>query len=104
MLICFGLNPSLLEPAWLWIDAICINQADTIEKGIQVYQMDQIYINATIVTVWLGRGSQEVSDALVRIQDPGFLQQLSINIPIPGMIPKPDDPLWQGLRTFFSHR
>ena len=39
----------------LWIDAICINQADTEEKSYQVAMMDQIYNKANSVIVWLGR-------------------------------------------------
>ncbi|KAF8850974.1 heterokaryon incompatibility, partial [Acephala macrosclerotiorum] len=35
----------------LWIDAICINQKDDLEKSIQVTMMGQIYNSAAIVTV-----------------------------------------------------
>lgn len=38
----------------LWIDAICINQNDHVEKGSQVKLMKRIYGNATRVCVWLG--------------------------------------------------
>jgi hypothetical protein len=38
----------------LWVDAICINQADLGERGHQVQQMFQIYHNASKVIVWLG--------------------------------------------------
>ncbi|ROT34718.1 hypothetical protein SODALDRAFT_318178 [Sodiomyces alkalinus F11] len=37
-----------------WADAICINQADTIEKGQQVDLMGSIYDAARDVIVWLG--------------------------------------------------
>ncbi|KAF2865420.1 heterokaryon incompatibility protein-domain-containing protein, partial [Massariosphaeria phaeospora] len=37
-----------------WIDAICINQADTDEKNTQVPRMDAIYSSASHVWVWLG--------------------------------------------------
>jgi hypothetical protein len=39
---------------WLWIDAICINQSDDIEKASQVMQMWQIYSAASRVVVWMG--------------------------------------------------
>jgi hypothetical protein len=39
----------------LWIDAVCINQQDTSEKGHQVKQMRDIYQDAERVIVWLGR-------------------------------------------------
>jgi hypothetical protein len=35
----------------LWVDAICINQADDIERGHQVQYMGRIYNKATKVTV-----------------------------------------------------
>jgi hypothetical protein len=38
----------------IWIDAICINQADTTEKLYQVSRMEIIYSLATKVVVWLG--------------------------------------------------
>ncbi|KAF6819012.1 ankyrin and het domain protein [Colletotrichum plurivorum] len=42
-----------------WIDAICINQADTIERGIQVGIMDHIYKLASRVDIWLGSVAEE---------------------------------------------
>lgn len=38
----------------IWVDAICINQADLGERGHQVQKMFQIYHNASRVVVWLG--------------------------------------------------
>ncbi|KAL0936722.1 heterokaryon incompatibility protein [Colletotrichum truncatum] len=37
-----------------WVDAICINQKDTMERGIQVGIMDCIYKSAHRVDIWLG--------------------------------------------------
>lgn len=42
------------RPGLYWIDAICINQSDTAERGQQVQMMDQIYSSAVQVTIWLG--------------------------------------------------
>ncbi|KAF2855515.1 HET-domain-containing protein [Plenodomus tracheiphilus IPT5] len=39
----------------LWIDQLCINQADDVEKSIQVGLMSEIYKRATRVIVWLGQ-------------------------------------------------
>ncbi|KAH8711872.1 heterokaryon incompatibility protein-domain-containing protein, partial [Phaeosphaeriaceae sp. PMI808] len=39
----------------LWIDAICINQQDNKEKGIQVNIMRDIYKRAADVIIWLGQ-------------------------------------------------
>jgi hypothetical protein len=38
----------------LWVDAICINQADDAERGHQVAQMGMIYSQAFTVRIWLG--------------------------------------------------
>lgn len=38
----------------LWIDQLCINQADNTEKAVQVGLMSEIYKKATRVIVWLG--------------------------------------------------
>jgi hypothetical protein len=38
----------------LWIDAICINQNDVVEKSSQVLQMGEIYSQAIEVLLWLG--------------------------------------------------
>ncbi|KAF5250676.1 hypothetical protein FANTH_4119 [Fusarium anthophilum] len=48
----------------LWIDQICINQADNKEKGQQVAMMGSIYSSATQVLVWLGP-AQDDSDELM---------------------------------------
>ncbi|KAM5356486.1 hypothetical protein ACJ41O_003132 [Fusarium nematophilum] len=42
------------EQQYLWIDAICLNQKDEVEKSIQVPAMGEIYREAETVIVWLG--------------------------------------------------
>lgn len=42
------------ETCVLWIDAICINQEDNVEKSWQVKLMADIYRRAWLVLVWLG--------------------------------------------------
>lgn len=44
----------------LWIDALCINQADEVEKNEQVNLMGDIYSGAQQVLVWLGSPLQFV--------------------------------------------
>lgn len=38
----------------VWLDAICINQQDLVERGAQVAIMKDIYVSATRTLVWLG--------------------------------------------------
>lgn len=42
------------EPRTLWIDAICINQDDMVERSAEVCKMDSIYRRASQVIVWFG--------------------------------------------------
>ncbi|KAM7214711.1 Heterokaryon incompatibility protein (HET) domain containing protein [Rhypophila decipiens] len=39
----------------IWLDAVCINQADLAEKALQIPLMANIYRSASSVEVWLGR-------------------------------------------------
>jgi hypothetical protein len=41
-------------PRWIWVDGICINQADLRERSQQVQKMRLIYSQALVVTIWLG--------------------------------------------------
>ncbi|KAI0189064.1 heterokaryon incompatibility protein-domain-containing protein [Astrocystis sublimbata] len=54
------------KPRTLWADAICINQADAIEKGGQVLLMPHIYSKATRTLVWLGVAEDPVYGAVSR--------------------------------------
>ncbi|KAI1854535.1 hypothetical protein JX266_000653 [Neoarthrinium moseri] len=43
---------SLTDATYLWVDALCINQHDQIEKSIQVRRMKNIYQKASRVVAW----------------------------------------------------
>ncbi|KAE8414359.1 heterokaryon incompatibility protein-domain-containing protein, partial [Aspergillus pseudocaelatus] len=45
------------EPRILWIDAVCINQADVAERNAQVAMMQYIYRGAKTVVAWMGPAS-----------------------------------------------
>ncbi|KAK0099564.1 hypothetical protein ONS95_013540 [Cadophora gregata] len=49
----------------LWVDALCINQSDEVEKSHQVKHMRTVYENASAVCVWLGVAA-DGSDRLIR--------------------------------------
>ncbi|KAF2854498.1 HET-domain-containing protein [Plenodomus tracheiphilus IPT5] len=52
----------------LWIDAVCINQKDDLEKTAQVQLMRQVYSNATKTIAWLGDdASEDVAAAIESI-------------------------------------
>lgn len=52
----------------LWVDALCINQDDVVERGIQTTRMRGVYQHADSVAVWLGMeyGFSQGAVALVR--------------------------------------
>jgi Heterokaryon incompatibility protein (HET) len=53
---------------YLWIDQICIDQQNALEKSNQVAAMDEIYRGATRTLVWLGKEeAHEAMDELERI-------------------------------------
>jgi hypothetical protein len=41
---------------FIWIDAVCINQSNLVERAQQVSIMNTIYERATNTAAWLGRG------------------------------------------------
>lgn len=55
------LNNGALEdvPDYLWIDALCINQDDNLERGSQVSIMRDIYRQAEKVDIWLGEATED---------------------------------------------
>jgi hypothetical protein len=53
------------EPRTLWVDAICINQADLEERSQQVQIMRHIYSKAIRVVIWLGEESEESKEAIL---------------------------------------
>lgn len=58
----------------IWIDAICINQADIEERGSQVGIMGEIYSKAEQVLIWVGehyasgRAVQEMLDFVISLE------------------------------------
>lgn len=55
---------SRTSPRRLWVDAICINQDDLVEKSQQIPLMARIYRSAAQVRVWLGKGEDGGSRAV----------------------------------------
>jgi hypothetical protein len=60
----------------VWTDAVCINQADVIEKADQIRMMMLIYAKAFRVIVWLGEARDASEEALglikARASSPAF--------------------------------
>lgn len=50
----------------IWVDAICINQGDEVEKSEQVRQMPKIYGGCWQTLIWLGETEPDVPSCTVR--------------------------------------
>ncbi|KAL1857040.1 hypothetical protein Daus18300_010488 [Diaporthe australafricana] len=61
----------------MWIDAICIDQSNNIEKGPQVAMMGKLFECASRVVVWLGSEEDESGKAMERLSF--FGSQIDVN-------------------------
>ncbi|KAL2678513.1 hypothetical protein Neosp_009260 [[Neocosmospora] mangrovei] len=52
----------------LWVDAVCINQADNEEKAKQIRLMGDIYSQARRVLIYLGKGDPSVDEVMESIR------------------------------------
>lgn len=58
------------QPVVLWVDSLCINQADDTERTHQVGMMRDIYANCTEVIIWLGiRGRSDDLGESMEVDD-----------------------------------
>ena len=56
------MNPLPIESRFtMWVDQLCINQDDLVEKGAQVRLMGEIFRKAKRVLVWLGQPSLDIA-------------------------------------------
>ncbi|KAF2247117.1 HET-domain-containing protein [Trematosphaeria pertusa] len=58
-------------PITIWIDALCINQADDEEKSWQVGLMAEIYGHSSKVVAWLGPADQDSDSVMDYLNDFG---------------------------------
>ncbi|KAF5609133.1 het-domain-containing protein [Fusarium pseudoanthophilum] len=62
------LRDSFIERV-LWVDAICIDQSNTNERGKQVRIMAEVYCKARQVIVWLGEAASDSDVAMQKISE-----------------------------------
>jgi hypothetical protein len=58
-----------LRERTLWVDAICINQEDVLERNHQVGMMGSIYNYASSVRVWLGDRGENSREAILLLHE-----------------------------------
>ncbi|KAM5350720.1 hypothetical protein ACJ41O_007225 [Fusarium nematophilum] len=77
----------------LWVDAICINQADDDEKAVQVTRMASIFSLASRVIVWLGPEQDKSAFAMGVLATIGQQVEFSMQT---GVLPCPsaERPTW----------
>ncbi|KAK3697716.1 hypothetical protein LTR37_017298 [Vermiconidia calcicola] len=74
-------------PPLLWVDAVCIHQADVGERNAQVAMMADIYKRASSLLIWLGQDHDGNEDALAMealsaIQAADFEDEYSPNMSV----------------------
>lgn len=57
------------EDLILWVDAICINQNNIMERNSQVQLMGSIYMSCKEVLAWLGPGTLESDRTMITLQE-----------------------------------
>jgi hypothetical protein len=58
----------------IWLDAVCINQADRKEKSQQIPLMGKIFSLAECVYIWLGEGTDATDRAMAYLANAGLHQ------------------------------
>ena len=103
-------------PRKVWIDAVCVNQADNTEKEHQVRRMHETYFAAERVLVWLGKAENDSDLAIDGIPAlnkrlryleskiaPDVRNFLGRNLERLGL-PEATDPIWPPLNNLFRRR
>jgi hypothetical protein len=65
-----------LSKTSVWIDALCINQEDLLERGHQVKLMREVFTQARRVLIWLGNGDEDSDWCLDMAEEEDMLERL----------------------------
>lgn len=77
----------------LWVDALCINQKDILERNSQVPRMDKVYKFATSVIVWLGEAANGSDQAILTVEHLSHQIEITRQNTI-GEAPEAEEPHW----------
>ena len=111
--LCFGLK-ALHERTGsqlLWVDAICINQANDQEKAAQVPLMSQIYALAQKVYIWFGPSSDNSDLAMSSLASLNEILSVVDNLEAVDRsslashgLPIFDDPIWPAITRLYFRK
>jgi len=76
---------------WLWVDQLCIDQANVQERNHQVRNMAEIFRTASKVLIWLGLGWERELERRVGISDEVEMPNRN-EPPSSGFVPNPEKP------------
>ena len=88
----------------LWVDAICINQNDIVERNNQVRRMGDIYAKAESVVIYLGeatKATDQSMDYLMQIEERG-ISQIPPTVKLSEVTGREDDLRLEGFRDILS--
>lgn len=96
----------------LWIDAVCINQSDSIEKLSQIRLMNQIYRSASQVWVWFGPGNNHTEEAVALLSHIAKVGEQSKELetgllnetPESKGLPEVSSPIWPAVYDILHNR
>ena len=72
---------STLGSISIWVDSICINQGDEVEKSIQIPLMGDLYARARPAYIWPGVGNKATDRAMDCIKLASYLRVPPLGIP-----------------------
>ncbi|TDZ99846.1 Heterokaryon incompatibility protein 6, OR allele [Colletotrichum sidae] len=94
----------------MWIDQICINQADRAEKGQQIPLMSRIYQHAMNTAIWLGDAGSGSDAAIQLLEDISIRLQFATDADLDPAefermgLPGPEADIWDSTWNFLSRQ
>ena len=87
----------------IWIDAICINQSDQLDKAQQIDLMGEIYSQAQASYIWLGEADDATNRVMRYLGRIGFLKQFYEDGDTREQIRK-DPRVWGSMQSYVKGR
>lgn len=89
-----------LGPIDIWIDAVCINQDDELDKNTQVPMMHEIYTKTSKTIVWLGESDWNIDEAMKII--PKLIPVIAVSKDNQEALPGRASSVWTGIHSLLS--